>query len=112
MTHKFRCVYCGRGVFDRDYQPHNCVGGFRKKLPKFTMVDRDKDSKDKVFCIGCKHNGVYKIDWDKCSSHTPEECFNPKYIKYLDNYYEQLEVPGNAEYLNYNNVCRGYEKRI
>ena len=34
----YRCPLCGRDKFDRPYQPHNCVGGFRKKLPPFEAV--------------------------------------------------------------------------
>lgn len=36
---RYRCPICKRDKFDRPYQPHKCVGGYRKKLPPFERVE-------------------------------------------------------------------------
>jgi hypothetical protein len=41
---KFKCKLCGRSKFDKPYEPHNCISGFRKKLPTFEQIESEIDS--------------------------------------------------------------------
>ena len=57
---RYQCPICKRNKFDRDRQPHNCKGGFRKKLPLFKKVMQDAEQK-----YNSELNKIFEITGNK-----------------------------------------------